>query len=164
MIVDVWVKIYFPLRKIVVIVVRSCHLQSQILANRCEEEKNCLKLEGCNFPRCSYSLPPGTLSENVTSQPLIACISCQKGCHVNCKELEVTHYLDNVIGDHFADHTKLCYYCCLKFFEYKSHSSTGLPQRTFVCKRIYATTRRTVSFDNIVWYIINALLFVLLII
>ena len=121
----------------------------------CVTEKGCLKSEGCNFPRCKYSLSPRSTNEEVKNELLVSCIRCMRRYHHNYLHPEDIKPFLNVINDNFVDDTYLCYDCCLEFFELKFHSSTGRPQRISVCNRIYATTRKTVSFFNVVWYVIK---------
>ena len=109
------------------------------------KEKGCLKSEGCNFSRCKYSLYPRTTNEEVTNEPLVSCVRCMRQHHHNCLHPEDIKSFLNVINNNFVDDTYLYYGCCLKFYELSFHSSTGRPQRTSVCNRIYAA-RTTVSF------------------
>ena len=112
----------------------------------CAEDKDFLKSEGCNFPRCEYSLSPRTTNEEVANEPLVSCVICMRRHHHICLYHEDIKYFLIVINDNVVDNAHLYYDCCLEFYESKFHSSTSRTQRTSVCNRIYAATRTTVSF------------------
>ena len=92
----------------------------------------------CNFPKFIY-----TTNED---EPLVYCVRCQRSFHFNYQYAKYSESFNDEINDYFIDGTKLCYDCCLKFYELKFYSKTGRPQHTSVCKQIYTVARRTVSF------------------
>ena len=99
----------------------------------------------CHFPKCIY-----TTNED---EPLVDCVRCIRRFHFNCQNAKDNESFDDAIKNNYVDDMKLCYDCCLEFYDLKFHSKTGRPQRTSVCKHIYTVARRTVSFIPILYCI-----------
>ena len=81
------------------------------------------------------------------------CVRYIRRFHFNCQYAKDNESFNDAIIDNFVDGTKLCYDCCLEFYELKFHSKAGRPQRISVYEHIYTVARRTVSFIPILYCI-----------
>ena len=82
------------------------------------------KTGGCNFP-CDFPKCIYTTNED---EPLVDCVRWIRRFHFNCHYAKDNESFNHAINDNFVDGTKLCYDCCLEFYELQFNSKTGRPQ------------------------------------